>query len=141
MITGLYSVSNATTSKAPDAVMGKNDFLKMLVTQLSYQDPLNPVDSTDFAAQLAQFSSLEQMQNMSAALEKGNELTSSLLAFAALGQAAGLVGKNVEATVQDENGASQKVAGIVDAVRMSNAGPVLDVGGTLVSLDQVEKVY
>lgn len=49
-------------------VMGKDDFLNLLVTQLKYQDPLNPVDSAEFTAQLAQFSSLEQLYNISDSL-------------------------------------------------------------------------
>lgn len=49
--------------------MGKDAFLKMLVTQLKNQDPLNPMDGADFTAQLAQFSSLEQLQNVNTQLE------------------------------------------------------------------------
>ena len=66
-ISGVTSTSGNRTdglAKAPDA-LGRDDFLNMLVTQLQYQDPLNPMDSTDFTAQLAQFSSLEQLTNMS----------------------------------------------------------------------------
>jgi len=44
--------------------MGKDDFLNLLITQLQNQDPLNPTDSTEFTAQLAQFSSLEQLGNV-----------------------------------------------------------------------------
>jgi len=49
--------------------LGKDDFLKLFTTQLRFQDPLNPLDSTDFTAQLAQFSSLEQLFNMNASLQ------------------------------------------------------------------------
>lgn len=55
------SVSNKSSQ------LGKDDFLKLLVTQMQYQDPLNPMDDTQFVSQMAQFSSLEQMQNMNTA--------------------------------------------------------------------------
>jgi len=54
----------ASTAAAASNTMGKDAFLKLLITQLQYQDPLNPADSTEFTAQLAQFSSLEQLNNV-----------------------------------------------------------------------------
>ena len=51
--------------------MAKDEFLKLLVTQLSHQDPLKPMESHEFASQLAQFSSLEQLQNMNGTMEEG----------------------------------------------------------------------
>jgi len=59
----------ATTETQDNDVMGKEDFLTLLVAQLQNQDPLNPSESTEFTAQLAQFSSLEQLQNMNATLD------------------------------------------------------------------------
>ena len=69
-ITGLESIPSkaAAVADPKQKSMGKNDFLKMLVAQLQSQDPLNPMDSTGFTAQLAQFSSLEQLQNIDASL-------------------------------------------------------------------------
>lgn len=61
--TGLYDPGATST------VMGKDDFLTLLLTQLQNQDPLNPTDSTEYTAQLAQFSSLEQLSNVNANLE------------------------------------------------------------------------
>ena len=57
-----------TSSQAP--VLGKEDFLHLLITQLQNQDPLNPADATEFTAQLAQFSSLEQLNNVNDNLEQ-----------------------------------------------------------------------
>ena len=65
-ISGVTSTGNTTTSSDTQAPgeLGRNDFLNLLVAQLQYQDPLNPMDSGDFTAQLAQFSSLEQLTNI-----------------------------------------------------------------------------
>jgi len=52
------------------SVMGKEDFLRILVTQLKHQDPIDPMKSEDFASQLAEFSSLEQLQNLNDAVER-----------------------------------------------------------------------
>ena len=60
---GLYDPGATSTA------MGKDDFLTLLLTQLQNQDPLNPTDSTEYTAQLAQFSSLEQLSNVNANLE------------------------------------------------------------------------
>lgn len=71
---GVYSQQSNVTGDDSSAYtqvkkeLGKNEFLNLLVTQLKYQDPLNPMQSTDFSAQLAQFSSLEQLTNMNSTL-------------------------------------------------------------------------
>lgn len=56
--------STTTSSTKKSSSLGKDDFLKLLITQMGHQDPLNPADGTEQLAQLAQFSSLEQMENM-----------------------------------------------------------------------------
>jgi len=73
MIEGIIPSTQSTTSTTPASAqqtLGKEDFLRLLVAQLSAQDPLNPMDSTEFTAQLAQFSSLEQMTNINSTLEE-----------------------------------------------------------------------
>jgi len=59
-------------------IMGKDSFLQLLVTQLKNQDPLQPMDNTQFVAQLAQFSSLEQVQNLNGLMSQNNDLTLSV---------------------------------------------------------------
>lgn len=65
----LTAMSNTEYNASGDATLGKDAFLTLLVTQLQNQDPMNPADSTEFTAQLAQFSELEAMENVNSNLE------------------------------------------------------------------------
>ena len=95
--------SAETQSSAPIKILGKDDFLNLLVTQLQHQDPLNPADSTEFTAQLAQFSSLEQLNNINDNLENMELFQASVTNS----QAVSYIGKEITArgnTVQLESG-------------------------------------
>jgi flagellar basal-body rod modification protein FlgD len=86
--------TTAATSTTGSTAMGKEAFLTLLITQLQHQDPLNPADSTEFTAQLAQFSSLEQLSNV-------NENLATLKLYQASinnAQAVSFIGKEVVAT-------------------------------------------
>jgi len=91
------SVSSEETSASKTT--GKDEFMKMLLAQLQNQNPLNPLDGTDFAAQLAQFSSDEQLINMNSELESLTQLQTSQNNV----MAANLIGKQVSATQEAEN--------------------------------------
>jgi flagellar basal-body rod modification protein FlgD len=72
MIEGILPTAESSTPTTPASAqspLGKDEFLRLLVAQLSAQDPLNPMDSREFSAQLAQFSALEQMTNVNSTLE------------------------------------------------------------------------
>ena len=71
--------SEYTEGKAKVSSLGKDEFLNLLVTQLQYQDPLEPSNDTEFIAQMAQFSSLEQMQNL-------NNTFSSFMSYSLVGK-------------------------------------------------------
>jgi flagellar basal-body rod modification protein FlgD len=110
-----------------NAALDKNDFLKILITQLSHQDPTQPMDDKAFIAQMAQFSSLEQMTNMSDGLAK-------VATLVAKSQAVGLLGNAVDIA----NG-GETVTGIVEAVTAGDY-PQLLVNGQYYDYSQVQKV-
>lgn len=124
------STSTATSStRSTDNAgsLGKDDFLNLLVTQLQYQDPLNPMDDKEFIGQMAQFSALEQMQNM-------NSSVSSTQAYA-------LIDKYVTASIKDSStGEIKAVQGIVTSVKTTNGKTTLTVNGEDVSLDEISNV-
>ncbi|MDH5325983.1 MAG: flagellar hook capping protein [Gammaproteobacteria bacterium] len=98
-----------------NAGIGQEDLFKILLTQLTYQDPLKPLDNQEFIAQLAQFSSLEQTR-------ESNENLTALLTMQAAEQSIGLIGKTVQ--VETENGGE---VGDVIAVRFQQGKPLLTV--------------
>ena len=93
-ITGLPTVQEESlyTDESADE-LGRDEFLKLFLVQLNYQDPLNPMDSTQFSAQLAQFSSLEQLFNINETLEAINGLQADNISY----QSLDLIGKEIEA--------------------------------------------
>ena len=95
--------------------MGMQDFLKILLTQLTYQDPLKPMDNQQFVAQLAQFTSLQQTQQM-------NQKLDALLSIQAANQSVGLIGRSVD--VQTASGQS---SGRVTAFSFASGEPRMTV--------------
>lgn len=79
--------------------MGKDDFLQLLVAQLKHQDPLNPMNAEEFAAQLAQFSSLEQLIQVNDNLSAQQEMSSAMMNVINASSALGVIGKDVLAAV------------------------------------------
>ncbi|MBM4165821.1 MAG: flagellar hook capping protein [Ignavibacteria bacterium] len=86
-----------TETRGTPGTLGKNDFLKLLVGQMKYQDPLNPMKGTEFTAQLAQFSGLEQLQNMNDNLQESMSTNYILTSSINNALASNFVGKNVKA--------------------------------------------
>lgn len=99
--------------------IGMEDFLKILLTQLTYQDPLKPVDNQQFMAQMAQFTSLEQTQQLNTRLE-------ALLSTEASLQSVGLIGRTVDVT-----GASGPMTGTVVALSLRGSTPTMTLRTTL----------
>ena len=101
-------------------------FLELLVTQLKNQDPLNPQDSSDFVAELAQFSALEQSANMNKGIQTVLELSVT-----------NLIGRNV--TVLDPQG--NVVTGTVQGVVYYADGPAVNIDGTDYPFSSVQNVF
>ncbi|MBI4299973.1 MAG: flagellar hook capping protein [Chloroflexi bacterium] len=110
--------------------LGKSDFLKLLVNQLKSQNPLEPMNNETFITQLAQFSTLEQMQTM-------NDNLAALATLELLGQASSLIGKEVE-TAPDAEG--KVISGKVTEVELHKGAPVLRVNGKEVALGDIIKI-
>lgn len=123
---------NAKTNNRNDA-LGKDAFLQLLVTQMQYQDPLDPQDNSEYLSQLAQFSALEQMSNVSSSLEKVNTLIENIDTSVLVGQLSGMIGKEVQWTMTssttDENGnvnyVTSTLVGDVTGVSISDGAPSL----------------
>src|ERR1035437_7042449 len=100
-----------TSTRVAKKSLGQDDFIKLLTTQMSNQDPMNPVSDTQQIAQLAQFSSLQSMNSL---------LTNSQLA-----SASSMIGKNVTATASDGTVSS----GTVDSAQLSSGTVYVSFGG------------
>lgn len=129
-ISSLFEPKTPTTG-SPTNTLGKDAFLKLLVAQLKYQDPTSPTDSSQFMAQTAQFTQVEKLEEIAAAV------TQSLTAQTVFGANA-LVGRTV--TWNDSKG--NELSGQVLAATFTTAGPVLTVGtdGTQVAMGDITAV-
>lgn len=120
-----YSQIGETNPRVPVRSLTQDDFLKLLTTQMSSQDPMNPMKDADFIAQMAQFSALEQAKAL-------GEDVSQLNAQQQFAQAASLLGR----TVQVQAGGAV-VSGVVTAMQMNAGAPQVVVGGEFYDLSQI----
>lgn len=126
---GISESSQAEKEQAERKVgsqLGKEDFLLLLVTQMQYQDPLSPQENTDFVAQLAQFSALEQMSNL-------NQTVSNNSAYA-------LIGQEVVIHHTSSTGDVQEIQGSVEKVTIRNGTAYVTVDGQDFLYDEVVQV-
>ena len=118
----------AVNGRTPKTELGKDDFLQLLITQLSHQDPTAPMEDTQFIAQMAQFSSLEQMTNMSSSFSKLNSLFTG-------SEASNAVGKNVDIEMGEST-----VSGTIAAASRGDYPQVL-VNGSWYDWSSVKTVH
>jgi flagellar basal-body rod modification protein FlgD len=135
--TRLFGPGAASSASAAGALSGlkpkeldRDAFLRLLVTELKNQSPLDPVENENFIAQLAQFSALENSETM-------NQSLSAILGLERLGQGAALVGRRV---VYFDPKTGESRPAIVSAVEIRDGAVFVDVGGTKIPLENVLRV-
>lgn len=133
LATSSSSSTNSTNSisQATDAAisLGEDAFMKLLLAQMSNQDPLNPMEDQDFIAQLAQFNSLNQLTQMSKTLDE-------LVKSQALSQGSALIGKTVSGVGSD----GSTITGVVSGLQLSGSSITLDLDGQRIPLENVQSV-
>lgn len=116
------------TSNDPSIKVSTETFLKLLVAQLKYQDPLEPQKDTAFVTQMAQMTSLQEMQQMNATLQNS--------------QAYDMVGMEIYAEVfNKQTGETKQVAGVVDSVAIVKGIPYVVVGTQAINIADVKRVF
>jgi len=125
------ATATATTQVDRNDQMGKDTFLKLLVAQMRYQDPSQPVDSSQMMAQTATFTQVEKLEEIA-------QQNASLLALQRSSSAGALVGRTV--TYTDDSGASQ--TGVVTSVRLAtdNSEAQAMIGGRAVAMGRITEV-
>lgn len=118
--------SLSKTQSSNSTGMDKDAFLQLLVAQMKYQDPLEPTSNTEYVSQYAQFSQVEQMQNMAGSMT--------------LQRASGLVGENVIIETTTASGNTTSLQGLVDYVTYENNKAFVSVNGSLYSMDDVKNI-
>jgi flagellar basal-body rod modification protein FlgD len=118
--------ATAAQNGLPTQTLGQDDFLRLLITQMTTQDPLSPKSDTDFIAQMAQFSSLEQSRSMQTDLAQ-------LRADQQIVQANNLLGRMVEIQADPDH----KVSGLVETVQVEAGTPKIVVDGQSYGLSQL----
>lgn len=124
------SPAASTPTSSSRQALGRDDFLKLLMAQLRNQNPLEPQNGAEFAAQLAQFSSLE-------GINKLNQNFSDMLMLQGLSQGTNLIGKTV---VYAKDAAGNTARGTVMAVRVEAGAVQIMIGNTAVGLNQIRSV-
>jgi len=128
---GSVGASGVDTSQQANRSMGlgRDAFMKLLLAQLQYQDPLKPMDDTDFIAQLAQLNTVQQLEEL-------NESFESFMGQQNLMRGADLIGRTVSASVAG----GDSVQGTVSAAKIKDGEVILVIDGTEVSLQNVSVV-
>lgn len=121
-----YTQAKNAASKAVNnnSVISKDVFLQLLVTQMQFQDPLDPMDNSEYLAQLAQFSALEQMTNVAGKLEDVYSLVENIDTSVLVGSLGNMIGKTAQ-WATTVNGVTTTTEGVITGVSISDGTPSL----------------
>ncbi|GIO29998.1 MULTISPECIES: flagellar hook capping FlgD N-terminal domain-containing protein [Paenibacillus] len=131
-----YSASNVARASSKKQELGKDQFLSILIKQLQNQDPMQPMEDKEFIAQMAQFSSVEQLINISNQLKTMSQ---------SLGSVSGLIGKEIS-WIDDSNSdqgsdsKSELKSGVVDSIIVKDGVQYASVGSLAIPLDKVVEI-
>lgn len=138
--TSSTSSKNSSSSSAAN-ILGKDDFLKLLITELKYQDPTKPMDNYEYISQMSTFSSLEQMQNLNSSFtELSTTLNDVMLPSMLLQQSSSMIGKAVtytSTTTADGASTTKELEGVVESVVMKDGGLYYVIDGKEVDASKV----
>jgi flagellar basal-body rod modification protein FlgD len=129
-----YAKSNVTragTDNETKGQLGKDEFLKILMAQLKNQDPTDPLKDKEFIAQMAQFTSVEQLSNMSKELK---------LMRQSIGISSSLIGKEVDWTSTNDKGESVNGTGVVKSIIVKDGSQFALINEKQVNLDSISKI-
>lgn len=118
-------LKSGTKANQAGGELGKDAFLQLLVTQMQFQDPLDPQDNAEYVAQLAQFTSLEQMTNLNTTMSNIGHLIGNMDTSLLVGQLGSMIGEKIRWTTTDANGVKTIHTGEVTAVKIVDGQPTL----------------
>jgi flagellar basal-body rod modification protein FlgD len=128
--TSLSAAASADTSnRVAQKQLDQGDFLKLLTVQLQQQDPMKPMDDSQSIAQMAQFSSLQEMSSL-------NDSIKAMRVDSQLASAGSLLGR--QATMLENSGST--ITGVIDSVEQTETGPMLSINGKSYSYDALVRV-
>lgn len=120
------SIYHSTTDKSYDNGLDKDAFLQLLVAEMQNQDPLEPSSNTEYVAQLATFTQVEEMQNMANSMAQN--------------QANALVGKTVIMNTITASGTTSYIGGVVDRIVNSNGKTYVGINGSLYDINDLNSI-
>ncbi|MCD5322687.1 MULTISPECIES: flagellar hook assembly protein FlgD [Pontibacillus] len=127
-----------TVDAGSNSMLGKDDFLKILMTQLQNQDPTSPMKDKEFISQMTSFSTLEQMTNMSSAIEKLSQAQN----FAPIVKYSSMIGKQVSYEIVNENGTvtGAETSKVLAVTKKQDAIELELSNGQTISTERIKRV-